>query len=156
MVTATIGGKDVLLGLNRLRTVGHFSIVEEKSMCILSRGDGLVTLSVGAEHVLQQRNVTIVDGVCTHLPQSKIVGVLCSVCFHISRDSSDNKRHCNSMHNKDKIVMCPRCSRVFTTVYVMKEHMRGCVYKCSACDFSDVKKVTVQSHQRRAHRYDSE
>ena len=156
MVAATVEGRGVLVSLDTGLSRGSLYSLENKSLCRIGGGDKVETIVIGPDNVAERRGVKIEQDSFQDIPQSKILSVFCKLCSHMSRDKVDNEKHVTRMHSTEKMVLCSRCPKVFTSVFEMKEHMKICMFYCSHCNFCDIRKSKVQSHQRKVHKYDSD
>lgn len=87
-----------------------------------------------------------------HFAHRPYVGVQCSECDYVGRDSRTLQRHNSVHHMKREKKKCPRCGE---SCYSMSGHLARCRvhehHKCSHCDHVSLNVIAIRKHIRHNH-----
>ena len=157
MVSATVAGTETGVLVVIDETTARVYSPENSTTCSRLKDvtDQTVSLvSLTHDSVLDVLRLNISE-TSADVISSKMSGVFCHICEHLSRCRYNLKQHVKQHEIENGIVLaCGKCPKTFKDNHELSVHIKICKFRCNLCDFSNSRKKRVEQHMRRAHKYD--
>ena len=86
---------------------------------------------------------------------SRKVAVFCDVCEQLFSRQSNLNRHKSQHEILDGVSLaCSKCPKVCADNHELLLHIKSCKFRCNLCSYSNSRKIRVEQHIRRVHKYD--